>query len=345
MNIRKIALIAGTAGVLFALAVSAQPPGASAGGPPPYDPSKFQKPVWAYAIAVPVPPPATPPPVDPKVYTLPGAAQGFTRAQIRGGADGPADWYPNEHPLMPSIVQKGDPTRRVIACSLCHYPNGKGRAENAAVSGLSTEYFIDTMHDFKSGARKSSEPQKGNAATMAKIAKQMTDEEIKASADYVAAIAWTPWIKVVESPTAPKVQSAAGLYLPLEGAEAGKEPIGQRIVEVPVNSEATDVLRDPHSSFIAYVPPGSIAKGKALVGKYACSACHAADLNGIAFVPAITSRSPSYMARQLNDYRQGARKGKAAQLMGPVTLKMTDDEIIAITAYLASIPAKAKQPG
>jgi hypothetical protein len=50
---------------------------------------------------------------------------------------GPADWYPGDHPKMPDVVAHG---RRpdVHACSLCHYPNGKGRPENAGVAGLPT---------------------------------------------------------------------------------------------------------------------------------------------------------------------------------------------------------------
>ena len=43
-----------------------------------------------------------------------------------------------------------------------------------------------------------------------------------------------------------------------------KEPIGQRIVEVPEVLEQF-VHRDTHAQFIAYVPVGSVAKGEALV--------------------------------------------------------------------------------
>ena len=280
---------------------------------------------------------------------------GFTKAKIRGAdrADpGVADWYPGDHPTpVPKLVLEGDGTRRIIACGLCHYPNGKGRAENASVSGLPVDYFIGTLMDMKSGARKTAEPLKGNANLMANMAKQMTDAEMKETAEYFGAITpWSQWIKVVESPTAPKVKSNAGLYQPLEGKDAGKEPIGHRIVEVPVNTEHTEVYRDPRSTFIAYVPPGSVAKGKVLVNTggavtFQCTACHGADLNGLAFVPGIASRSPSYLARQLNDYRQGTRKGHIGALMGPVAAKLSDDDIINITAYLASIPAKAKVPG
>ena len=38
-----------------------------------------------------------------------------------------------------------------------------------------------------------------------------------------------------------------------------------RIIEMPEDTERTEVLRDPRSAFIAYVPAGSIKKGEALV--------------------------------------------------------------------------------
>ena len=51
---------------------------------------------------------------------------------------GPAHWFPAEHPQMPPVVARGKQPE-AWACGLCHYPNGKGRAENAGISG-STEH-------------------------------------------------------------------------------------------------------------------------------------------------------------------------------------------------------------
>ncbi len=126
---------------------------------------------------------------------LPGNDLAFTRAQISNGF-GPADWYPGDHPQMPAIVAKGkEPAVR--ACALCHYPNGKGRAENAGVSGLPVSYFIQQMMDFRNDKRKSAETRKANTKAMAVFAKDMTDDEIKQAAEYFGAIKWTtPWIKV-----------------------------------------------------------------------------------------------------------------------------------------------------
>ena len=283
--------------------------------------------------------PATAPaaPVDTTVRLLPGSSLEFTRAQISNGF-GPADWYPGDHPLMPDVVARGrNPEAR--ACALCHYPNGKGRPENAGVAGLPVGYFIQQMNDYKAGNRKSAEPRKANTNAMIAIAKALTDEEIKAAAEYFGAMKWTPWIKVVETDTVPKTRIGGGMFLALAGTE--KEPLGQRIIEMPENTEATEILRDPRSGFIAYAPVGSIKKGEALAttggGKTVqCAVCHGADLKGMGPVPGIAGRSPSYLVRQMYDMQQGARKGMWTELMMPVVSKLSEEDMLNIAAYTAS---------
>jgi cytochrome c553 len=242
---------------------------------------------------------------------------------------------------MPEIVAHGKKEQQVVACSLCHYPNGKGRPENAGVSGLPVSYFVQTMMDFKNDARKSSDARKANTNRMIAFAKAMTDDEIKAAATYFAAIKWTPWIRVVEADTVPKTRIAGGMFLVLEGAEAGKEPIGQRIIETPEKTEDTELLRNPRSGFVAYVPPGSVKKGETLVNNGAgkttqCAVCHGANLEGLGPVPGIAGRSPSYLVRQLYDMQQGARKGIWTDLMKPVVAKLTAEDMLNIAAYTAS---------
>ena len=301
-------------------------------------------PGWAYGFppgasgtpaVAPAPAPTAAP--DTSVKHLPGSSGAFTVPQIRD-AFGPADWYPNDHPPMPDVVSHG---RRpdVRACGLCHYPNGKGRPENAGVAGLPNSYFIQQMMDFRNGDRKSAEPRKANTNVMIVIAKGMTEDEIKAAAEYYGSMKWTPWIKVVETKMVPKTRIAGGMFLTEEGGE--KEPLGSRIIETPENTEGTELLRDARSGFIAYVPVGSIKKGEALVtsgaGKTtACAVCHGADLKGLGPVPGLAGRSPSYMVRQMFDMQQGARKGVWTDLMKPVVSKLSEDDMLAIAAYTAS---------
>jgi cytochrome c553 len=297
-------------------------------------------PEWAYAIPPPPPAGTTPPtaPPDTSSKQVPGSPLSFTRQQISDGF-GPADWFPGDHPAMPEIVARG---RRpdVRACALCHYPNGKGRQENAGVSGLPVSYFIQTMNDFRAGLRKSAEPRKNNTNLMIAIAKAMTPEEIKETAEYFGSMKWTPWVRVVETNTVPKVVSRGGIWVPVDGGP--KEPIGMRIVETAENQERTEI-RDPRSGFIAYAPVGSVKKGEQLARTggtrtVACGPCHGADLTGLGPVPGIAGRSPSYLARQMFDMQVGARRGEWTELMKPVVEKLTDEDFVNIVAYVASLP-------
>ena len=131
-------------------------------------------PPWAYGFTAPVPLGTSQAEPNPQqvldnvtLHTLPGSKFSFTRAQI-ANRYGPADWFPEDHPAMPEIVAKGKISAQpqVYACSLCHYPNGKGRPENANITGLTYEYFIQQMMDFRKGARKTSDPRKANTGLM-----------------------------------------------------------------------------------------------------------------------------------------------------------------------------------
>ncbi len=294
---------------------------------------------WAYAIT---PGPAPAAPVDDGTrHSLPGSDKQFTLDQIRNRM-GPADWYPGDHPSMPPIVAVGREAAGIWACSLCHYPNGKGRPENASVVGLPKDYFIQQMYDFKNGLRESAEPRKPNTPLMTGFAAAMTDDEIRAAAEYFSAMRWTPWIEVIETDTVPKTRIAGGMHLKLEGAEAGTEPLGRRIVESPVDAEHTELLRDPRSGFIAYVPKNSVARGEALArdgneGVTACTVCHGENLDGLAMIPSLRGRSPSYIARQLADMKLGRRRGAWTPLMSPVVASLDADDILNLAAYLASL--------
>jgi cytochrome c553 len=311
-------------------------------------------PPWAYGFTTPPPsslPPAAPAPAaapdNTTMHTLAGSKLSFTRAQI-ANRFGPADWFPEDHPAMPDIVAHGKESAQpqVYACSLCHLPNGNGRPENANVTGLSYEYIVQQLTDFRNGARKTSDPRKGNTGLMAGFTKSMTDDDIKAAATYFAAIPAKPWIKVVETDSAPKTKPNGGIFITLTGADAGTEPLGDRIIETPVNADDTEIRRNPRSGFIAYVPTGSLKKGEALVtagttasgGKVtACTACHGADLRGLGPVPRLAARSPSYIARQLYDMQHGNRAGTWTPLMAPIVANLTDADLLNAAAYVASL--------
>jgi len=313
-------------------------------------------PMWAWGVttpgerrpsnAKPLPPqPQAPAPqLDNTVLlSIPGSKLRFTAAQV---ADrfAPADWFPEDHPVMPDIVAKGrqDAKTPIWACGFCHMPNGKGRPENANLAGLPYEYFVQQMYDFKNNRRRSSDVRKANTQLMIDFAKSMTHEEIVTSAKYFAALPSTPWVKVIESDTAPKTVARGGIYLTITGEGAGTEPLGNRIVETPISAEDFEVKRNPRSGFIAYVPKGSIEKGENMVRTGGtkttpCTECHGQDLRGLNTVPALAGRSPSYTMRQMYDMKSRNRTGLGSLIMAPVIADLSNDDLMYISAYLASL--------
>jgi cytochrome c553 len=297
---------------------------------------------WGWKDAAQVPPPAAVRDTTVK-HSLPASKLSVTEAEANDRQN-PPDWYPEDHSPMPNIVAHGDAARMIYACGLCHLPNGLGRAENANVAGLPVEYFRQQLLEFKNDQRVSSDPRKTNTATMTGFAKVLTDKEVDEAAAYFAQIKLPPdWVKVVEAATVPITQGNGSWSVVIEGAGAGTEPIGNRIVETPVNPDDQEKWRNPRSGFIAYVPPGSIAKGKQLVesgsnGRFtACTVCHGTDLRGIGPIPTLAGRSPSYIARQLYDMQNGNRSGPWTQLMAPIVAALQPGDILNLSAYIASL--------
>jgi cytochrome c553 len=291
-------------------------------------------PVWAY----PVNPPGLKPPVDDGTLKhVPNSAAGYTLTQIRDLFT-PPDWHPANHPAMPDVVARGNKPGQ-FACGFCHLPNGLGRPENSSLAGLPAAYIAQQVADFRSGARKSSEPASLPVNLMIAVAKLVSEEDAKIAAEYFASLKPVPWIRVVETPTVPKTK--VGGWMLVADDSGGMEPIGQRIIEMPENLERTE-LRDSASGFVAYVPVGSVRRGETLIadrtGKtIPCAICHGADLKGMGPVPALAGRSPSYIVRQLYDIQHGVRDGQWTALMKPVVAGLSDEDLVAIAAYTASL--------
>ena len=118
--------------------------------------------------------------------------------------------------------------------------------------------------------------------------------------------------------------------------------MGRRIIEITESAERHE-LRDAAAAFIAYVPPGSIAAGKRIATTLggapvrACVTCHGPRLLGVGAVPPIAGRSPSYLFRQLLNFRNGARAASTSAPMQVVAGAMSLDDMIAVTAYAGSL--------
>ncbi|HEY0963016.1 MAG TPA: c-type cytochrome [Pseudomonadales bacterium] len=316
----------------LALLLTVTPGIASAQDPPAETPVPQTPLEWAYALNT----PGVAPVVLDGPQRVPGSEVEIVFTNPRN-LYAPPDWHPDDHPKMPPVVANGR-NPGVFACGYCHLPNGQGRPENASLAGLSAEYIIQQMRDYREGRRASSEPQHGPANLMRALAQEVTAGEVAEAALYFSSLEAVPWIRVVETDTVPQTVVSGWMYIEKEGG--GTEVLGTRIIEMPEDLHRTE-LRDARSGFVAYVPIGSIARGEQLAdsreGRTPCTACHGADLRGLGPVPALAGRSPSYLARQLYDFQSGTRKGLWAPLMAEVVDGLTPEQIVDITAYLASL--------
>jgi cytochrome c553 len=282
---------------------------------------------WAFAV----PDRVQPTEDDPGPRHIPGSAKAYTPGQI-DDLFNPPDWFPEEHGPLPAIVEHGVPGA-AQACGSCHLMSGLGHPESANLAGLNAIYIMREMADFKSDVRR-------DAVRMNQISMAVSEVGSLQAAKWFAGLKPKIWVKVIEANTVPKTYvSKTRMRLPL--ASGGTEPIGNRIIEVP-EDPARATSRDPHSGFIAYVPPGSLAKGEALVktggsGKtIQCAICHGESLGGLGEIPRIIGVSPLYVARQLYGFQMGTRNGSLDVLMKAVVAHLSDDDIVAISAYLAS---------
>jgi cytochrome c553 len=259
----------------------------------------------------------------------------------------PPDWYPDEHPPMPAVVAHGSPpqgerTAPVLPCALCHLPNGLGHVESASLAGLPADYIIRQLAEFRSGERRITVGGAEAQKFLSMLKSNYTDAQVRAAATYYSALAPRAWIQVREARRVPVSVVDPISLMRTAAADAGTEILGRRIVELP-ESESGLRNRDAHSGFIAYVPEGSIAKGKILVSRanqwgVACATCHGKELNGLRGIPPLAGRPPTYLVRQLWNYQSGERRGGMSAPMRAIAAGMRVDEMLAMAAYLASLP-------
>jgi cytochrome c553 len=334
-----------------------------------------QEPLWAYGFDNRAAPGDTALPQSPPTRNLrrdedsveqtrprhiDGSDATYSLVDVRDGHN-VIDWFPDDHPPMPNVVAHGPVAlgKAARGCGSCHLPTGKGRPENAGIAGLPAAYIVRQMEDFRTGKRHSADPRKPNTNTMIQLAGAVSDEELRTAAEYFASMEWTRWIRVVETDLVPKTRIVGNLYLPLERAKTTR--IAGRIIEMPEDVEQAETYRNPRSGFVAYVPIGSIEKGRDLVATggsriignhivhgrtMPCITCHGPDLMGVADIPPIAGRSPSYIVRQLWDIQRGTRNSERTQLMQPVVANLTEEDLVSIAAYVASrIPVVTPSAG
>ena len=290
-----------------------------------------REPSWAFQVIE-----AQLPPEPPEPATIPGSTRKYSPKEIDDLYNAP-DWFPDQHPQAPDIVLKGRADAMVMACGSCHLMSGLGHPESADLTGYTVDYFVQQMMDFRAGLREDW------ARRMDGFAKAMTDEEIRQAAAYFASLPRKRFVRVEEAAMVPKTFVGQGRMRFIDPKQTGTEPVGDRIIMLPVDQELAR-KRDPRSEsgFIAYVPPGSLAAGKALAeggaGKtLACAGCHGDGLKGSETAPRLAGVHPIYLVRQLIHFQEGSRKGTNAALMAAPVAKLSLRDMIDLSAYAASL--------
>jgi cytochrome c553 len=295
-----------------------------------------QRPEWAFFVPAELPAPAATAPAPP-------VARAATALDVLN----PPDWYPAEHPPMPAVVAHGSPPRAetsapLLPCALCHLPNGLGHVESASLAGLPADYIIRQFAEFRSGERRITVGDGRAQRLLVTLKSSYTDEQVRAAAMYFSALAPRAWIQVRETKRVAVSIVDPNSLMRTALADQGTELLGSRIVELPENESGLR-NRDSHSGFIAFVPEGSVANGKILVTRpnewgVACTACHGTTLSGLGGVPPLAGRPPTYLVRQLWNYQSGERRGSMAAPMQAIAARLRVDEMLAMAAYLASLP-------
>jgi cytochrome c553 len=309
----------------------------AAQSPAPSD-ETFQVPAWAFPVLGTASMPAATGTDTSAPAKVPTSRARFSVGRTRDRFD-VADWNPSTHGRAPAIVMHG---RRpsVMACGFCHLADGRGRPENATVAGLPVAYFVQQVKDMREHTRRSASPVPyPPGIAMQVIADSVTDAELEEAARYFARVRARRASRVVETDSVPRFMALNGLSIRLPGTE--REPLGGRLVEVALDLRRHE-LHDPMAEYTAFVPRGSVARGRTLAagdlrhGVQGCGSCHGADLRGVRDVPPLAGRSPSYLLRQLIAFRTGARSGSGSGPMREVAGRLGIDDMVAAAAYAGS---------
>ena len=287
-------------------------------------------PDWAY----PANPPGGPPRDASKILKVPGSDKTYNEVSAND-AFGPADWFPNEHAPMPTVVATGKKPD-VRACSLCHLTTGDGHPESANVSGLSAPYIQRALREFADGRRKNN-----RSPVMATIAKGMTPDEMREAAEYFAARKPAAgYMKVVEQAEVPKSYVGEGA-MRFVSAGNEKEPIGSRIIVVPQDEEGAK-SRNPHSGFSLMCRPAASPRvrrwPRPAAAARPCLAPSATAKASRAWARCPRSQAAIRRTSRASSWtsRAATRTGAWAVLMQQVVAKLDQDDIIALAAYAAS---------
>jgi len=268
------------------------------------------------------------PPTDQKALLhLPDSTQAYSRAQL---ANTVPDWWPQDHPPMPTIVASG--RGKAMPCAECHGPSGTGAPHTATLTGLSAGYIVEQLKAFRDGSRANDE--------MHTEALSVSDADMQQAAAYFSGSRLaSARARIVQTAQVPRTRIESWMLVPSRGGAT--EAIGDRVIELPLHVEQAK-MGDERVRFVAYVAPGSLARGRSLAstgagGTIACTACHGADLRGVANIPPLAGRSPTYLTRQMVQFALGNRHGDACVPMQQEVARLSLGDMVAVAAYAGSL--------
>ena len=195
-------------------------------------------------------------------------------------------------------------------CVGCHGTTGQGNAEMGfpALAQLPVPYFSKQLADFRAGTRTSAQP--------------LADHDFNTAADYNYYVRF--------------MRAAASGVSASDAETLGRHYAAQARAKVPAPNVSPEVLARGKNLAIngawdRQVPP--------------CFKCHATNGMGVtpAFPP-IAGQHAAYTARQLMAWKKGDRTNDPQKLMAFTAQQLSDEEIQAVAAYLATLelsPRKA----
>ena len=252
---------------------------------------------------------------------------------------GPADWYPDDHPPMPEIVARGRESDKLRAVRPLPLSERTGQARErsgrrparrvhpAAAGGVQERHAAERRPEEGQHQRNDSDrpapDRRRDEGGRPSISRPSSGGHGSRSSR--------------PRPCRRRSPGMNGLFLPQPGNET--EPLGKRILEVPENPDVHRAGARPaigHARLRArrqhQARRGDRHDGRREDGGSARSAT-APICRASAPFHRIADRQTSYIARQLYDYQAGTRE---SPLMKPVVAKLTEDDMIAIAAYLGS---------
>lgn len=194
-------------------------------------------------------------------------------------------------------------------CAGCHGATGQGNAEMGfpALAQLPVAYFTKQLSDFRAGTRTRAQP--------------LVTHDFNAAADY------TYYVRFM--------RAAASGVSPSDAETLGRHYAAQARAKVPAPQVSPEVLARGKNLAIngawdRQVPP--------------CFKCHATNGVGVPpSFPPISGQHAAYTERQLSAWKKGDRANDPQKLMAFTAQQLSDEEIRAVAAYLATLELPSRK--